>query len=131
MPALSVNPCVHRPACCVTFPPPSITCVVALPLPCWVPPPFSRRTPPSRALTDQCFCLYASGECSIVRNSYQICLCFYASLQMIKFLLYIVLSISKGHVSYHNLNPTIIPHWPPLMYIVYQTIYIYCQSYVI
>ena len=34
---------------------------------------------------------------------------------MIKFLLYIVLSISKGHVSYHNLNPTIIPHWPPLV----------------
>ena len=36
---------------------------------------------------------------------------------MIKFLLDIVLSICKGHVSYHNLNPTIIPHWPPLVYI--------------
>ena len=82
------------------------------------PPSLLWPHPPSRALTGRSVLVYTQcGECSIVQNSYQICLCFYASLQMIKFLLYIVLSISKGHVSYHNLNPTIIPHWHPLMYI--------------
>ena len=118
-PGPSIRACVGRPAShfssplhhLCSGPPTSVLGPPTLLSPAPLSPP-----PPSRALTDRSVLVYMQcGECSIVRNSYQICLCFYASLQMIKFLLYIVLSISKGHVSYHNLDPTIIPHWHPLV----------------